>query len=992
MGIEEYGLHATTYIHKKSGAQVMSVIAPEDNNKVFGIVFRTPPEDSTGLPHILEHSVLCGSRKFPVKEPFVDLIKGSLNTFLNAFTYPDRTCYPVASMNTKDFYNLIHVYLDAVLHPRALNDPQVLQQEGWHYELEDVQEPLKYKGVVYNEMKGVYSSPDSIMARATQQALFPDNAYGVDSGGDPRAIPDLTFEQFQAFHKKYYHPSNARVYFYGDDDPQKRLDLLDTYLSEFDKRDVQSHVQWQKKKDAMPTAKLNIAFPVAPGTEPKHMVTVNWLLNDEPLSPHSQLALSVLDALLLGRSSSPLRKALTESGLGESVMGGGLSDELLQATFSVGLKGVAPSQVSAVEELVLKEIHRLSLSGFDAADVQSALNTLEFQLREFNTGGFPKGLSLMLGMMGEWNYDRDPVEGVKFERALASLKAELAAGKPVFQNLLSNMLVTNTHRVTVEMTPDEELEQQNRAREEGLLSSIKATLSVAEIEEIIRNTKALKAAQAAEDSAEARATIPRLSLADIDREVSTVPIQVSTPPGEPGVSWVTHDLQTSGILYADVGFDISTIDEEDLELLPLLTRLITETGTATLSEVELQRQIGSTTGGIAASTYLDAPSVPGTLADLNDPVMYLMIRGKATKERAGHLFSIFGDVVLNCRLDNQKRTVEILKEMKVQRETSVITAGHSYGATRLAARHSLLGYIGEVTGGLTFTRRLASLLALAESDWSNLQTRLEALRARMVHKGKMVVNLTGSKDVLAAAEEAAAPFLAQLPAAPAAPSDRLKLADRFSKDHLFPSHNEGFSVPSQVNYVVKGAQVVSPGEAIRGSYSVASRYLSTGFLWDHIRVMGGAYGGFARFSAGSGRASFLSYRDPNLADTLSTYDRAPEVLKAEAVKLSEKDVLQAIIGTVGDLDSPMGPDAKGFVSMQRHLTGETTEERQRWRDEVLSTTAADLLDFAKRLESIQQGSAVVFGSADALAKANKALPSERQLHIEAAIPTTTGQK
>lgn len=339
---------------------------------------------STGVPHVLEHSVLCGSRKFPVKEPFVDMLRGSLQNFLNAFTYPDRTCYPVASTNTKDFYNLINVYLDAVLHPRAVSDPQVLQQEGWHYELEgdEVSGALSIKGVVYNEMKGVYSSPDALMARATQQALFPDNAYGVDSGGDPQRIPDLSFEQFRAFHSQYYHPSNSRVFFYGDDDPLKRLELLDSYLRDFDaiSADKSSAVAFQPSL-AQPQ-RLQVPFPISAGTEPKHMLTVNWVLNHDTLSPAKSMALSVLDYLLLGTSSAPLKKALIESNLGESVTGGGLSDELLQSTYSVGLKGVLPADVGKVEEVVQRTLSRLAQEGFDAADVQAAMNTFEFKLRE----------------------------------------------------------------------------------------------------------------------------------------------------------------------------------------------------------------------------------------------------------------------------------------------------------------------------------------------------------------------------------------------------------------------------------------------------------------------------------------------------------------------------------------------------------------------------------------------------------------------------------
>lgn len=432
--IEEYGLHAILYSHEKTGAEIISVLAPQDDNKVFGISFRTPPYDSTGLPHILEHSVLCGSKKYPVKEPFVDLLKGSLQNFLNAFTYPDRTCYPVASTNTKDFYNLVNVYLDAVLNPRAVNDPKVLQQEGWHYEI-DGDEQLSIKGVVYNEMKGVYSSPDSILGRATQQFLFPDNTYGVDSGGDPDAIPTLTYDKFKEFHSSFYHPSNSRVFFYGNDDPMKRLELLDEYLREFSKKDISSKIHSQKRFSS--PKEVKVSFPVDANTkELKHMISLNWVMNHENLSMKDQLAIGVLDSLLIGTPTSSLRKELTQSNLGESLIGGGLSDELLQATYSIGLKGVLPQNVKKVEELILNTLTKISKDGFEQDAVEAALNTMEFRLREFNTGGFPRGLSLMLSMLPNWIYEKNPFDGIRFEEALHDLKQDLKNNVPIFQELL----------------------------------------------------------------------------------------------------------------------------------------------------------------------------------------------------------------------------------------------------------------------------------------------------------------------------------------------------------------------------------------------------------------------------------------------------------------------------------------------------------------------------------------------------------------------------
>jgi Zn-dependent M16 (insulinase) family peptidase len=379
--VEEYGAATTLYRHKKSGAELLSV-ASDDDNKVFGIVFRTPPEDSTGVPHILEHSVLCGSRKYKTKDPFVQLLQGSLQTFLNAFTYPDRTCYVVASQNEKDFYNLINVYTDAVYHPRAIKDPMVHAQEGWHLELENKDDPLIYKGVVYNEMKGVYSSPDSLLNRESQRSIFPDNTYGVDSGGDPRVIPDLSFEQFADFHRKFYHPNNSRIYFSGDDDVYKRLELMDEYLKEFDvspESKPGSVIQWQKKSFAEPKREQH-PYPVGEDTPETHMVNVNWLMNDKPLSSFDELTVGILDQLLMGTTSAILRKTLTESELGEAITGGGLSDELLQATFSVGMKGVKKEDVAKLEQLILDTFDKVAEEGFDADDIASAMNTVEFQV------------------------------------------------------------------------------------------------------------------------------------------------------------------------------------------------------------------------------------------------------------------------------------------------------------------------------------------------------------------------------------------------------------------------------------------------------------------------------------------------------------------------------------------------------------------------------------------------------------------------------------
>ncbi|XP_010481056.1 PREDICTED: presequence protease 2, chloroplastic/mitochondrial-like [Camelina sativa] len=458
--ISECKSKAVLFKHKKTGCEVMSV-SNDDENKVFGIVFRTPPKDSTGIPHILEHSVLCGSRKYPLKEPFVELLKGSLHTFLNAFTYPDRTCYPVASTNTKDFYNLVDVYLDAVFFPKCVDDVHTFQQEGWHYELNDPSEDISYKGVVFNEMKGVYSQPDNILGRITQQALCPDNTYGVDSGGDPKDIPKLKFEEFKEFHRQYYHPSNARIWFYGDDEPVHRLRVLSEYLDMFDASPARDSSKVEPQKLFSGPRRIVEKYPAGEDGDltKKHMVCLNWLLSDKPLDLQTQLALEFLEHLMLGTPASPLRKILLESGLGEALVNSGMEDELLQPQFSIGLKGVSDDNVQKVEELIMTTLRKLADEGFDTDAVEASMNTIEFSLRESNTGSFPRGLSLMLQSIAKWIYDMDPFEPLKYEEPLKSLKARIAekGSKAVFSPLIEEFILKNPHCVTIEMQPDSEI-------------------------------------------------------------------------------------------------------------------------------------------------------------------------------------------------------------------------------------------------------------------------------------------------------------------------------------------------------------------------------------------------------------------------------------------------------------------------------------------------------------------------------------------------------
>ena len=987
--VTEYGAYCTLYRHKKSGAELLSV-AVDDDNKVFGITFRTPPEDSTGVPHILEHSVLCGSRKYKTKDPFVQLLQGSLQTFLNAFTYPDRTCYVVASQNTKDFYNLIQVYTDAVYHPRAISDPNVHAQEGWHLELENKDDPLTYKGVVYNEMKGVYSSPDSLLMRASQRSIFPDNTYGVDSGGDPRVIPELSFEQFAEFHARFYHPANSRIYFSGDDDVYTRLEMMDEYLREFDETPIskeKSKIQWQPKKYKEPKKEVDY-YPAGPDQPQTHMVMVNWLLNDQPMDSYEELTLGVLDHLLMGTTSSILRKSLLESGLGDAVTGGGLSDELLQATFSVGLKGVQPE----VEKLILETLEKVVEEGFEDDAIASSLNTIEFQMREFNTGSFPRGLSFMLGSMSKWLYEESPTDGLKFEKPLAKLKSEIEMnGSKVFQDMLKSMIVENTHRTTVELAPSKTLEEEVLKEEADRLSKIKSQLSDEEVEEIIRKTSELKALQAAEDPPEARATIPSLELSDLKRECSEYPIQVTENEAGTGIKVARHELaSTSGIAYVNFGIDLSTLSLEDAALLPLLTKIMTQTGAGEYDPVALARRIGTHTGGVSVSLLTSAAHEQDADESLasggENMITKLMIGGKATSDKTEELFSIFKLILTDARLDSQSKVIELLKETRSRMESQVQGAGHSISNTRMKARYRVAGYVDEMMSGLTYLENTKAFLKQAQEDWPSLLARLEKIRATLLDeetcRSGMVMSVTGDKAVLEKIEPSLQSFLKDLPGKP----DGKKLPDFYKEPHPWveqaqkmmiekaPLIDEGFVVPTQVSYVGKAGLLYDKGERIPGSAAVVARFLRTGYLWDHVRVMGGAYGGFCVFSPFSGLFSFLSYRDPNLHKTIDVYDAAADALM-EAADALEKDpqaLATAIIGTIGDMDGALSPDQKGYTAFQRWLINESPEYRQKYRDEVLNTKPEDFRDFARRLKNIKSASVAVVSSKAAFEAAAKA--------------------
>ena len=948
--IPELNTRALLYRHR-TGCEIVSLIN-DDENKVFGINFRTPPTDSTGIAHILEHSVLCGSRKYPVKEPFVELIKGSLNTFLNAFTYPDKTCYPVASTNVQDFYNLIDVYLDAVFYPRLT--PEVLQQEGWHYELEDPGNPLRYKGVVFNEMKGAYSDPERILGERIQQSIFPDTTYGVDSGGDPRHIPALTFDQFKRFHDDFYHPSNARIYFYGDDDPEHRLALLHDYLSEYEAHTVDSTIGTQPRFAA--PKRQQFPYSVEPDAveEPKYFVALTWLLPDA-IDADERRALQVMEHALLGTPGSPLRKALIDSGLGEDLTGSGLEVELAEMFFSVGLKGVQQGDADAVEALILQHLRELADGGIDQGMVAASLHTAEFRFRENNTGSFPRGLGLMLRLLTDWLYDRDPFTPLRFADSFAALKAKLAADDRYLEGLIQRHLLDNSHRTTVVLQPDAELGKQLEEEETTRLAAARADMSHADLEELVAATAKLKHLQEQPDAPEDLAKLPRLQLSDLDPAIKTVPRQEDQIAGVPVLH---HDLFTNGIAYLDIGCNLRVLSQELLPYIPLFGRALLEMGTERMSFVELQQRIGSQTGGLSAH------SLVGSRPDGGPAATYLFLRGKAMADRVADLTAIVRDVLLEGRLDDQERFLQMALEERASAEASLVPGGHRVVLTRLRAQFDETGWLTEQMRGLSYLFFLRQLIEDIRNDWPAVQARLEQIRALLVNRPGMLCNATVADGDRATCDQSLEALLGELPQeahSSATWTPHLTAAD------------EGLTVPAQVNYVGKAANLFALGYELDGSSAVITRYLATTWLWDRVRVQGGAYGAFCALDPFSGVFAYASYRDPNLLETLDVYDRSGSFLRDYPI--SSDELTKAIIGTIGDIDAYQLPDAKGYASLVRYLTGIDDDYRQQMRDQVLATKAEHFAEFAAVLDQASAaGRVAVLGSADAIERASWLTP------------------
>ncbi len=933
---------ARFYRHNATGAQIVSV-TNDDENKVFGVTFRTPPKNSTGVAHILEHSVLCGSKKYPTKEPFLVLLQSSLQSFLNAFTFPDKTCYPVASANLQDFYNLIDVYIDAVFHP--IISENIFRQEGWHLEAETSDGPWLYKGVVYNEMKGVYSSPDSRLSEESQHAIFPDTLYSLDSGGRPDEIPSLSYEEFRDFHSRYYHPSNSRFFFWGDDPEEERLAIVARALAGKGHCDVDSSISLQPAF-AAPT-RVTRAYPAEKGA--KCLFTVNWLTGKRG-DLERTLTLEMLQHILEGMPGSPLRRALISSGLGEDTTGDGLQMDLAQTSYSTGLKGVAEEDLPRAEELIFSTLKELAEKGIDKSLVEAAVNTVEFSYRESNTGNFPQGLAAMLQCLATWLYDENPLDSLAWEKPLASIKERLAKGDPVFEEAIRTLFLENPSRATVVLTPDEGLAARIEEEEAARVSAAQAAMSLKEREEVVRITRELQKAQATPDTPEALASIPSLGLGDLPshNRLTQRAIQETSD-----FTMVGHELPTRGVAYMNLLIPLPKLPVRLVPSLSLFLRTFRDVGTARRDYTELGALIAAKTGGLGASLTM----VNHTDGNLR---CYLNLTGKAVSSKVQDLFDILNEILLEPIKDKDvlsQRLKEMLLEDKAGLEQDLVASGHKAASTRVLTHFSPAAVIGEAMDGIHYLNTLRSRLDNWDTALPQLLEDLDELRRLLVVARPGVVHCVGRTDDMENVARLAEHVWHALPGGARVDGTQcISLAA--------PVGAEVFATPSQVNYVAKGCNLKALGYSYHGSAAVIMRHLARSYLWEQVRVLGGAYGAFCSLDRTSGNFVCSSYRDPNVEKTVAVYDSMADYLAG--ISLTREDLTRAIVGTIGDLDLYRLPEARGAYSLGRWLAGESDEALQALREEILSTTNDDFRAFAPILkEAASKGETCVIGGANA---------------------------
>ena len=912
-------IHSKGYIlrHKKSGARA-AVIENDDENKVFYIGFRTPVSDSTGVPHIIEHTVLNGSEKYPAKDPFVELVKGSINTFLNAMTYPDKTVFPVASTNEKDFKNLMDVYMDAVLHPNIYRHEEIFRQEGWHYELPDPEGDLTINGVVYNEMKGAFSSPDDVLERQVMNSLFPDTTYHYESGGDPEVIPTLTYEDFLNFHRRFYHPCNSYIYLYGDCDMAERLDYLDReYLSRYEAIDLDSEIELQKPFSAPVTVKKEYPVAADDSVEGKTYVALTRVVGDTE-DPITYSAFDILDQVLLNTPGAPLRKALQEAGIATDIMGG-FDSSIRQTTFSVELKGSDEKYVdrflSIVKEVLTEQVEK----GIDKKALESAINVSEFKFREADYGTFPKGLIWGLGLLDSWLYD-DARPFIHLYGIQTYAKLRELAQTDYFENLIRKYLLENNHASLVTLVPHPGLTGERDAALKASLAEKKASLSAAEIDEIISEAKELKAYQSEEDSPEILEKIPMLSRSDLRRKIS--PFH-NTPVTAGDTTVVHHDVNTNGISYLSLMFDVSDIGLDRLPALAFLSKIMGLTDTADTAYPEFAKEVFLHTGGIDTL-------VKTCNTNERDFRIFYVVRSKFLYSEFDRALQLMEEMMLKPDFSDTARLNELIKQEYSGCQDQFMSSGNAVARLRIRAQYSKRGRVGDAISGIAYYRYIRHIFENFDTEGEKLAAEMKALAGMLFSRKRLLVSATCGKEELSEVVGRIPALAAKLPETE---------PDWQGMDFAPVRNNEGFCTASQIQYVARGGSFLDAGYSYTGAMEIVKTILSYDYFWQNIRVRGGAYGCSGIFSRG-GDVSFSSYRDPHLTRTKDVFEKTADYL--EHFDVSERDMTKYVIGTMGLIDTPRTPAQEGIRSMTHYLSDLSDEDIQKTRDQILDASPADI--------------------------------------------------
>lgn len=915
--------------HKKSGARI-AILSNNDDNKVFYIGFRTPPEDETGVPHIIEHTTLCGSKKFPVKDPFIELAKGSLNTFLNAMTYPDKTVYPIASCNDQDFKNLMDVYLDAVFNPNITKYEEIFKQEGWHYELTGKDDELKINGVVYNEMKGAYSSPDEVLSSQIYRSLFPDNTYSKDSGGNPEYIPKLTYEAYLDFYHKYYHPSNSYIYLYGDMDVVERLEWLDKeYLSLYDYKKVNSEINKQPAFDEIKNVEAQYSITMDDSQENKTYLSYNRVVGDT-LDEMLYQAFDVLDYALVSSPGAPVKQALIDAGIGDDVYGS-YDAGILQPVFSFVAKNANASQADEFESIIENTLKEVVKTGINKEALLAGINSSEFKFREADFGQFPKGLLFGLNCLDSWLFD-DMKPFIHLECLGTFAKLRKAVDTDYFEKLIQEYLLDNTHGSSVTVKPKRGL---GNEREEALakeLSDYKASLSDEEIKKLIEDTEHLKKYQEEPSSDEDLRKLPMLTRADMKKNAmpfSNIEDELLD------VKVVCHDIESNGIDYISFLFDAGDFAQSELGYLGFFTNALGLVSTEKYSYTDLANATNIYTGGISTGTA----SHPD-IKDRNNFVFKLEVKLKVLEKNLDKALELMEQMLLSSDFTDTKRLGELVAQIKARLQANLSSSGHLVAAMRSMSSFSRYALYQDELKGIAFYRSICHIEKELSESPKSVSDKLAAIAKKLFARNRMLISFTGNNEAYGNAKPSLEKVIAGF--------NKMSAVGNQAEVH-FNTAKEAFVDASQIQYVAKTGDFICEGYEYTGALRLLRIILSYDYLWINVRVKGGAYGCMNTFLR-SGESYFVSYRDPNLSDTLDVYDRIPEYIKSFSP--DERDMTKYIIGTFSALDTPMNPEAKGSRSLSAYLEGITYEQIQKERNEILNAQPEDIRRLADLVEAV----------------------------------------